>query len=286
MTHALGARAVARDLGAWQDESGRRTSRPAYRALADGIRLLVHDGRVPLGTALPSEREFASELNVSRTTITTAYAVLRDEGYLVSRQGSRSTVTLPAAVDSDRRRVHAHLPVPEGVGVDLSYAAMVAPAEEISEAYSAALQSLPPFLETHGMEPVGITVLREAVAARYRARGLDTDVSQIMITSGAQHALRLLLGVLTAPGSGCWSTIRRTPMRSRRSGGWVHARFRCRCDRREVRPAPGIWAGSEAPHGRPPPGWRTCCRTSTIRQVCVWTRRAGPNWPGSPTRPG
>ncbi|QKT13109.1 MocR-like transcription factor YczR [Rhodococcus sp. W8901] len=200
MTHALGARAVARDLGAWQDESGRRTSRPAYRALADGIRLLVHDGRVPLGTALPSEREFASELNVSRTTITTAYAVLRDEGYLVSRQGSRSTVTLPAAVDSDRRRVHAHLPVPEGVGVDLSYAAMVAPAEEISEAYSAALQSLPPFLETHGMEPVGITVLREAVAARYRARGLDTDVSQIMITSGAQHALRLLLGVLTAPG--------------------------------------------------------------------------------------
>lgn len=77
MTRVLGARSLARDLGSWQEESGRR---PAYRALADGIRLLVHDGRVPLGVALPSERELATVLELSRTTITSSYSVLRDEG--------------------------------------------------------------------------------------------------------------------------------------------------------------------------------------------------------------
>src|SRR6478752_4409290 len=94
----LGATTLARDLGKWQDdESGgrRRVSRPAYRALADNVRMLVADGRIPLGVALPSERDLAGVLELSRTTITSAYAVLRDEGYLISRQGSRSTVALP-----------------------------------------------------------------------------------------------------------------------------------------------------------------------------------------------
>ncbi|MFM1730609.1 PLP-dependent aminotransferase family protein [Prescottella soli] len=197
MMHAVGARAVTRDLGGWRDEAGRR---PAYRALADGIRLLVHDGRLPLGAALPGERELAAELSVSRTTVTTAYSVLREEGYLSSRQGSRSTVTVPAA---SRGRGHGAVPrraSSAGDAVDLSYAAMVAPVTEVQDAYSAALQALPPFLDTHGMEPHGIAVLREAIAERYRTRGLETSAAQIMVTSGAQHALRLLLGVLAAPG--------------------------------------------------------------------------------------
>ncbi|ORL33537.1 DNA-binding transcriptional regulator [Prescottella equi] len=201
MMHALSARSLARDLGAWHDNGGRRASRPAYRALADGIRLLVHDGRVPLGSALPSERELAAELELSRTTVTSAYAVLRDEGYVLSRQGSRTTVALPDSVNrAAAQQRPRHLPPSDEPLVDLSYAAMVAPVAEVEEAYGAALHELPPFLSTHGMEPVGIAMLREAVAARYRARGLETSTDQIMITSGAQHALRLLLGVLTAPG--------------------------------------------------------------------------------------
>ncbi|QNG20082.1 PLP-dependent aminotransferase family protein [Rhodococcus triatomae] len=198
ITRVLGARTLTRDLGNWQDRPGRRTAaRPTYRALADGIRMLVHDGRVPLGVALPSERELASVLGVSRTTITSAYSVLREEGYLVTRQGSRSTVaipTRPAAV------VRAHLPGAESSVVDLSYAAMAAPKEEIESAYAAALESLGRYLPTHGMEPVGVPELREVIAERYCARGLSTTPDQIMVTSGAQHALRLLLSVLTAPG--------------------------------------------------------------------------------------
>lgn len=201
MTRVLGAHSLARDLGNWQEESGRRSAvRPTYRALAAGIRLLVHDGRIPPGVALPSERELASVLELSRTTITSCYSVLRDDGYLISRQGSRSTVALPPGARQNGLMFRAHQPDAGGSVIDLSYAAMAAPAEAVEQAYTVALQSLPQFLSTHGMEPVGIDVLREVIAERYRARGLDTSPEHIMVTSGAQHALRLLLNVLTAPG--------------------------------------------------------------------------------------
>src|SRR3954449_2546413 len=84
---------LGRLLGAW------RSARPGYMALAAAIRLLVLDGRLPLRTRLPGERELAAALGVSRTTAAAAYASLRDEGFLISRRGAGSWTTLPA----DRR---------------------------------------------------------------------------------------------------------------------------------------------------------------------------------------
>ncbi|KWX09830.1 hypothetical protein TR74_07235, partial [Carbonactinospora thermoautotrophica] len=76
----ISGRHLARLLGSW------RTGAPAYIALADAIRLLVLDGRLPLRTRLPGERELAEALDLSRTTVTAAYARLRDEGYVRSRR--------------------------------------------------------------------------------------------------------------------------------------------------------------------------------------------------------
>ncbi|MBF6175445.1 PLP-dependent aminotransferase family protein [Nocardia blacklockiae] len=214
----ISAATLTRDLGRWrQDDSGarpadpetdagtsaaRRTSRPAYLALAESIRLLIHDGRAPLGVALPSERDLATTLGVSRTTVTSAYALLRENGYLISRQGSRSTVALPAGIKHDgtkpARSILAMMSPGELPTIDLTYAAMSAP-PEMSEAYSTALQGLPIYLGTHGMDPVGVLPLREAIARRYTERGLPTEPEQILVTLGAQHGLRLLLNVLTAP---------------------------------------------------------------------------------------
>ena len=61
---------LARLLGSW------RSSGPAYASLARALRLLVLDGRLPLRTRLPGERELAEALGVSRTTATAAYAAL------------------------------------------------------------------------------------------------------------------------------------------------------------------------------------------------------------------
>ncbi|MFR9750599.1 PLP-dependent aminotransferase family protein [Nocardia sp. 004] len=206
----IGAGSLARDLGQWRQRGGepdsavRRSARPVYQALAEGVRLLIHDGRAPLGVALPSERDLAAVLGVSRTTITSAYALLREHGYLISRQGSRSTVALPRDVQHDgskpARSILAVMPLPELPTVDMTYAAMDAP-PEMSEAYSTALEGIPAYLGTHGMDPVGVLALRRAIAHRYTERGLPTDPDQILVTLGAQHGLRLLLNVLTAPAS-------------------------------------------------------------------------------------
>src|SRR5690606_24553471 len=55
--------------------------RPAYRALADSVRRLVLDRRLPPGARLPGERSLAQALAVSRTTVSEAYARLRAEGF-------------------------------------------------------------------------------------------------------------------------------------------------------------------------------------------------------------
>ncbi|KQU07343.1 DNA-binding transcriptional regulator [Rhodococcus sp. Leaf7] len=198
VSRVIGAATLVRDLGHWRP-SGKH--RPVYRALADGIRLLVHDGRIPLGVALPSERDLAGALTLSRTTVTNTYAALRDEGYLLSRQGSRSTVALPPATrrPSSGRAVSAGQPGPASV-IDMTHAAVTAPSEEVTRAYTAALEALPAYYTGHGIEPVGIVALRRAIARRYDERGLPTSPDQIMVTSGAQQAWRLLLEVLVSPG--------------------------------------------------------------------------------------
>ena len=115
--------------------------RPAYRALADALRLAVADGRIPVGTRLPSERELTAALDVSRTTVTRAYAVLRESGYLTSRRGSGSVAT--PAVGSRQRRAGSLFPADVGEGViDLTCAATRAPAG-VLEAYERAVGQLP-----------------------------------------------------------------------------------------------------------------------------------------------
>src|SRR5215218_11277343 len=90
MDRGLSGPHLARLLGEW------RSTGPAYAALARALRLLVLDGRLPLRTRLPGERELAEALGVSRTTATAAYAALREEGFLASRRGSGSWTRLPA----------------------------------------------------------------------------------------------------------------------------------------------------------------------------------------------
>ena len=63
---------LARELGNWRTASG---SGPVYQGLADGLRMLIVDGRLPVGSRLPSERALADTLRVSRTTVTANCAI-------------------------------------------------------------------------------------------------------------------------------------------------------------------------------------------------------------------
>lgn len=184
----ISSHAVARMVGDWQEGPG-----PAHRRLSDRLRLLILDGRLSLGAALPSERDLATALGTSRTTVGAAYGTLVEHGYLATRARARATVRLPqdASPELQARR--------DAETIDLSFAAPPAPVEILHAAYAGALERLPRHFERHGYDRYGIAELREAVADWYRRRGLPTAPDHILITNGAQHALGLLARTLLNP---------------------------------------------------------------------------------------
>ena len=168
---------------------------PLYAALADRLRLLVTDGRLPVGCRLPPERELALALHVSRATVSAAYARLREQGWASAVQGSGTWTRLPAGPE-----LGAWLPAGDVPGVlDLAHAAPSAlPA--VSSAYAAALADLPRLLPGNGYEPYGLPELRRRIADRFSRRGLPTRPEQVLVTAGALHATALALSVLVGPG--------------------------------------------------------------------------------------
>jgi DNA-binding transcriptional MocR family regulator len=183
---------LARELGNWRTSS---LSGPAYLGLGDAIRLLIVDGRLPVGARYPSERALADALRVSRTTVTAAYAQLREDGYLNARRGARSTTALPHSAPTA-----GPAPIARTGTLSLADAAPSAPAAATLEAFTRAAQRLAPHLHDIGIELTGVAELRQAIAERYCARGLPTDPDEIIVTTGALHAINLVLATYARPG--------------------------------------------------------------------------------------
>ena len=70
--------------------------RPLRSQLETGLRDAIRDGRLQAGERLPSSRELARELGVSRGLVQECYGQLLSEGYLDSRVGSATRVALRA----------------------------------------------------------------------------------------------------------------------------------------------------------------------------------------------
>lgn len=201
----------------------RQAPGPLYTALSQSVTSLLLDGRLAPGTKLPSERELAATLQLSRATVTTAYDQLRAGGLLTSRTGSGSVTALPASASPvagsrwrlplppGRSGATAGRAGPGGLGgpggpggpgeafIDLSCATFPAP-EQLQHAIQAAAEQLPAHSAGSGYEPAGIMELREAIAARFGARGVPTRPDQILVTNGALHAIDLVLRLTTSPG--------------------------------------------------------------------------------------
>jgi DNA-binding transcriptional MocR family regulator len=167
----------------------------AYAGVAAGIRGLALDGRLSVGTRLPSERQLALALGLSRTTVTAAYDVLRSEGYLLSAAGAGSRVTLPSASpvrpDAD--------PGEPAVVRDLTVAVAPAP-PQLLDAVAAAAADLRPLLAGPALHPYGLPALRTAIAGHLSRRGLATAPDQVLVTNGALAGWDVLLRTLTRPG--------------------------------------------------------------------------------------
>ncbi|GAA2329288.1 PLP-dependent aminotransferase family protein [Saccharopolyspora halophila] len=179
-------------LGEWHG------GRPSSQLLAESVRQLVLDGRLPPGTRLPAERELAGTLGVSRTLVARTLDRLREAGFAASRRGAGSWVKLP---DSQRRAgvSGGWFPTSDPEVLNLAQATPAAP-PELSAAADRARLRLTEHLGDHGYQPHGLPVLRARIAERFTARGLPTGPEQILVTNGAQHAFALVLRMLVAPG--------------------------------------------------------------------------------------
>lgn len=228
----LSPAATARLLGTWH------AGGPAYVALSDALRAAVLAGTIAPLTRLPSERELAPALGISRTTTAAAYRRLRELGFATSRVGSGTVSLMPRLADApsggdvaipdasaslgDPLATTNHaLRVPGAGGVAgtptgpgavsgtnhpappahvvrpiLLNQATAPAAPEVLAAFERALTALPEHLAHGGYAPYGITPLREAVAARFRERGVPTTPDQILVTTGAQNAISLVARTL------------------------------------------------------------------------------------------
>ncbi|WNI14582.1 PLP-dependent aminotransferase family protein [Actinacidiphila sp. ITFR-21] len=188
-TASVGAAHLARLLRPLPRTGGGGRKLPAYRGLADGVRLLVLEGRVQVAARLPAERELALALGVSRTTVAAAYEALRTEGFARSRRGAGSWTAIPEGHVLPSRSLEPLPPDAAGSSIDLGTASLPAPEPWLTRAMEGALAELPAYAATHGDFPAGLPVLREAIADRYTARGVPTMPEQIMVTTGAMGAI-------------------------------------------------------------------------------------------------
>jgi len=199
----IGGPALADLLGRWSAADG-----PLYRLLASRIGRLADTGSLPPGTRLPPERELAAVLAVSRNTVALAYQLLRDDGMAESRQGSGTRIVphrvTPAAVHRANGFFTGMLEA-AAVSFDLTLAAVECapqvaaalddPASVLSGAARRALTAGTGYL------PYGLPALRAAIADMLTARhGVPTDPAQIIITTGGQQALDLLVSCEVGAG--------------------------------------------------------------------------------------
>lgn len=201
-------------------------ARPGYRSLADAVRTLILDGRIALRVRLPAERELAEALGASRATVTGAYDLLRESGYVRSRRGSGTWTELPEG----HGPVGAHLLVGSGgyqadgdPGIDLAIAAMGAPEDSLAEALAWAAPRLPALARSPGYHPFGLPDLRGAIAERFTRRGLATRPEQILVTAGAQQAFSLVVSLLCGPGD---RVVTENPTYANALDALRHARLR------------------------------------------------------------
>src|SRR6476619_3756697 len=70
-----------------------KSGQPLYRQIYGHVRQCILDGRLAPGARLPSTRQLAADLRVSRSTAVQAYEQLRAEGYIEGLGGAETRVS-------------------------------------------------------------------------------------------------------------------------------------------------------------------------------------------------
>jgi GntR family transcriptional regulator/MocR family aminotransferase len=174
---------------------------PLRSQLEAGIREAIRNGRLHGGERLPSSRELARELGVSRGLVQECYSQLLSEGYLTSRVGSATRVAAgeyPAAPASVQRPA----PPPRLIADFRSGVPDLAsfPRGDWVWATREACRSVATSDLDYG-DPRGSAVLRQVIAGYLRrVRAAAADQERIVVSTGFAQGLNLVLRALARLG--------------------------------------------------------------------------------------
>lgn len=204
----------------------RTAETPLHRQIYDGFRAAILRGDLRPGQPVPSSRELAFEIPVSRFPVLHAYAQLLAEGYFQSQVGSGTFVSssLPEQLMSVNRTSRPSTRGPSGPR-RLSRRAQLFPAFEGASqlrgwgafgVHQPAFDQFPFQVWSslvarhsrnpnagafHHIHPLGSPRFREEICSYLRtARAVKCESSQIMVVSGSQQALDITTRVLLDPG--------------------------------------------------------------------------------------
>jgi GntR family transcriptional regulator/MocR family aminotransferase len=208
---------------------------PVNRAVYECVRQSICDGGLPPSCRLPPSRDLASELKVSRNTVTHAYDQLLAEGYLRTLGGGGTFVadvvpehvlwsekgTTPqrdiALGSGDERHLAARLSrrgqsVVNGASASaVQWGAFVPGVPDVTEfphrkfAQISARLWRKPAPQLLSYSSGGHVELKRELATHLRqARSVICDPDQIIITEGLHQAVDLITRVLGDPGDRVW----------------------------------------------------------------------------------
>jgi GntR family transcriptional regulator/MocR family aminotransferase len=210
----------------------RSSATALYRQLYDGLRDAILSGRLGPGTRLPSTRELADDLGIARNTVLNAFEQLYAESYLERRVGDGTYVS--AQLPDDLLRVKSVRPARErskangrlisNGGKPTTFLSISAgnysgppkpfrtstPALDafpyklwgrlLARCWSTSARAIVPYNDSAGYLP-----LRHAIASYLSTtRGVQCLPEQLIITSGSQHALEVVIRSLLQPNDAAW----------------------------------------------------------------------------------
>jgi len=200
------------NLYAWQ--LTRDGEAPLFRQIYAQLRTAILAQDLRPGTKLPSTRQLAAQLSVSRSAVVSAYEQLLAEGYATGKVGSGSYVSsdLPEAVEGRRPKRSARR-APLAAPLAKDFVDVTAQDEErpfnlgrtLVDPRTTALwrKSSAKVFRALGhdhfgySDPRGLPQLRQAICDYLRAaRAVRCEPEQIVVTSGTQHAIDLIIRVL------------------------------------------------------------------------------------------
>jgi GntR family transcriptional regulator / MocR family aminotransferase len=200
---------------------------PLHKQIYDAYRGAILRGDLSPGQQIPSSRELAKEIHVSRFPVLHAYAQLLAEGYIESRIGAGTFVSnsLPEQLMSIERKASPSRAMPSGLR-PVAHRSLLFPRFESSSSlhswgafgvHQPAFDQFPfqvwsnlvtrhsrnPRANAiHHIDPLGSERFREIICVYLRsARAVKCDSSQIMVVSGSQQALDITARVLLDPGN-------------------------------------------------------------------------------------